>query len=397
MNPLADINNICFLDFETRAFDDASKSDGNVKTAGTYRYVKNSFPIISTWAIGDGPVFDESLDMGFSFELRWKGMPEELHTFHERVMAGKAWYAAFNAGFDRNVWNNAPGFPPLKPHHMIDVMAQVIASNLPPSLEGAGRALGLSGKQDDGSRLINLFCPPGAAATPQTHPEEWERFKSYGRRDTALLREVWRHTRPLPLEEWEDYWVSETINERGVGIDLHFVERAAAVAQADKTRSNELLTRWTNGQITSVTQVARITQWVYDSIEHDKARALMVRAYDEDAEEDDVPAKLGLDRGRIEKLLAYFADLNEREGLTDREALMVDVLTLRQFGGGSAPAKFQKMLDQHDGGRVKGQYVFNGAGQTGRFSAKGVQIHNLTRSVLKDEPGAIEMINEVDL
>jgi DNA polymerase len=401
-NPLADINNICFVDFETRALPGTSASDGNVKTAGTYRYVQNSGAIISTWAIGNGPVFDVSLsDFTWGYPMKWSDTPPELRAFYGRVANDEAWFAAFNAGFDRNVWNAIPSFPKLLPEHMIDVMAQVLASNLPPSLEGAARALRLAGKQSDGKELIKLFCSADGA-TPQSHPAEWEQFKAYGRQDTALMREVWERTRALPFEEWEDYWVSERVNERGVAVDLPFIERAAAIAALDKERSNELLTRWTNGQITKVTEIQKITAWAYDALEFSTPREIMTKTWDEDSSpedgEDRKPAKLGLDRGRIEKLLAYYDDLNQREGLTDREQLLVDVLTIRQFGGGAAPAKFQKMLDQHDGGRLKGQYVFNGAQQTGRFSSKGVQTHNLTRASLKSgEVPAIEMINEAEL
>jgi hypothetical protein len=74
------------------------------------------------------------------------------------------------------------------------------------------------------------------------------------------------------------------------------------------------------------------------------------------------------------------------------------VLTARQFGGSASPAKFAKMVAQHDDGLLKGQYVFGGAPQTGRFSSKGVQTHNLTRSSLEEfEVPAIEMINELEV
>lgn len=405
MNPLADIANICFFDTETRAEPGVSVTDGNVKTAGTYRYAKSSFVIISTFAIGDGPLFDVSLDDGFDGDwLCWADMPLQLREFHKRVEQREAWYAAFNAGFDKAAWNNGTyDFPVLEADMIIDVMAQALASNLPPSLEGASRSIGRGGKQDDGKKLINQFTRPDGD-TPQSHPEDWSLFKSYALRDTGEMREVWRHTRPLPFEEWEDYWVSERINERGVKLDIPFIRRAAAVAKADAIRSNKQLTRWTNGEITAVTQAQRIAQWVYDRLEYTEAQNLLVTRWDEDAEGDDdlKPAKLSLARDRIEAVLAFFEDLREKQkGLSDRDQLIVDILTTRQFGGSSSPQKFQKMLDQYDrdDDRLKGQYVFNGAQQTGRFSSKGVQVHNLTRSTLGEtlEPEAIEMINEREI
>ncbi len=398
VNPLADIDNICFGDTETRAEDGSSPSDGNVKTAGTYRYAKHAFVIISTFAIGGaGPVFDCSLDRGFDGDwLCWDELPTALREFHKRVEQREAWYAFFNAGFDRNVWNNGTAdWPLLEPDMVIDIMAQGTASNLAPNLEGMARNLKLAGKQDDGKKLINQFCRAGGD-TPQSHEDDWGRFKSYGLRDAALLREIFRHTRALPLEEWEDYWISEKINGRGIGIDLKLAERAAQIAVADVTRINAQLTRWTNGQITAVTQAKRIAEWVFDALEYSEARMMLVSEWDEGESEDDlVVGKLSLDRDRIGKVLAFFAS---REALSERDQLIVDILTARQFGGSNSPFKFQKMLDQHDGGRLKGQYVFNGAQQTGRFSSKGVQVHNLTRSTLDaHEVAAIEMIHELEI
>jgi len=68
------------------------------------------------------------------------------------------------------------------------------------------------------------------------------------------------------------------------------------------------------------------------------------------------------------------------------------LLQIRLYGGSKTPAKFQKMLDSHVDGVLFGQYVFNGAAQTGRASSKGVQIHNLARDVLPDESTAIDAV-----
>lgn len=404
-NPLANIDNICFFDTETRAEDGVSPSDGNVKTAGTYRYSKRSFVIIGTFAIATEPVWPVSLPRFDGDWLCWADMPERLREFHKRVEQREAWYAAFNAGFDRNAWNNSTyDFPRLEPDMIIDVMAQAVASNLPPNLEGSSRAITGKGKQDDGKRLISLFCSSGGA-TPAERPEEWARFLSYAVRDTDEMREVWRHTRPLPFEEWEDYWVSESINERGVAIDVPLAQQAARMAVAETAHLNRELTRWTNGQITAVTQTKRIAEWVYDHLESSEARGILVKdwvANDEMTEDEADTMKVGklsLDRGRIEALVAYFDTLEKERELTETERTIVDVVTARQFGGSSSPAKFGKMLDQYDtdDGRLKGMYVFNGAAQTGRFSSKGVQTHNLTRSSLGAyEEEAIEFINALE-
>lgn len=397
------IEDICFFDTETRAEDGAVGTDGDVTTAGTYRYHKNAFVIISTFAIGNQPVFDLSLDGGFDGDwLTWSRVPDTLKRFHDRVMAGAAWYAAWNAGFDREAWNNGTAdWPLLEPEHVVDIMAQAVASNLPPSLEGASRAIGREGKQNDGKALIRLFCAAGGG-TPQTNPEEWERFKSYGRQDTDELREVFRHTRPLPMEEWREYWASERINARGMAIDVDFCRKAALVAEADRLRTNRLIAELTEGAIRTVHQHKALADWVWDRLEYSEARDILVSKIEEELGDDEADAievvDLSLERARVERLIAFFQQRRETVGLTNVEETVVRVLELREFGASTTPQKFGKMLEQHDDGYLRGSYVFNGAQQTGRFSSKGVQVHNLTRSTLGDaEVDAIEMINELEV
>jgi hypothetical protein len=401
-----DIENVGFVDYETKALPGASASDGNVVTAGTYRYVKNAFAIIMTHAIGWGPVEATVVSDFANGSMSWDMLPPEMHEHQQRVKRGEAVWAAFNAGFDRNVWNESTyDFPRLAPEDMIDVMAQAMTSNLAPSLEGSSKNIGREGKQKDGKYLIQLFCSPGSTATPQSHPDEWQRFITYGLQDVDEMREVYASTRQLPPEEWEDYFISERINERGMAIDTHFVERAAAIAAYNNRRINADMTRWTNGQITAVTQRERIADWAYDMIDHAEARELLVKEYKDDVstEDDDEadlkPAKLSIKKDRLEAVLAFYAQKEADEGeLSERDELIVELLTARLYGGSSSPAKFDKMRAQHDDGSLKGMYVFNGAQQTGRFSAKGVQTHNLTRSTLgKHEAEAIELINSLDL
>lgn len=398
------IEDIAFFDTETRALPGTSPSDASVVTAGTYRYAKKSFVIILTYAIGNGPVRIVAQDAGFNpdFFRSWTVMPVDLMRHLDRAVAGEAWFAAWNAGFDRQAWNNSmPDDAYLRPDMTIDIMAQAVASNLPASLEGASKFIGREGKQHDGKKLIQLFCTPDGG-TPQTHPEEWARFKSYAVRDTEELREIWRSTRQLELSEWREYWASERINDRGMAIDIDFCRKAAAVSKIDAKRTNDLLNRYTNGQITSVHQHQRIADWVWDSLVYSEGRELLISEYDEDSEDDIQTVKLSMERARVTKLITFFEAMEKRDGgLCERDATILKVLQLREFGASSAPKKFDKMLTQHDDGALRGGYVWNGAPQTGRYSSKGVQVHNLTRAVIGKkgalEPEAIERINDLEV
>lgn len=422
-----DINDYCFIDTETKALPQfAGTLDADVTTCGAYRYSECAIPIMVQYAIGDGPVnvsAFKDFDVTRRFMWAYGYMPEELIRFHERALKGKAWYVAWNMAFDRLMLNRIPHCV-VRPDMTIDAMAQAAASNLPAKLEGASRALGRGGKQFDGKELIKLFT--GAdwkTVTPQTHPEEWERFKSYGGQDIVELREVFRSTRPLDSEEWREYWASERINDRGMKIDAEFATRAAAVAEAHKARLSSVVRQISGGAITAVTQRQRIAEWLFDRMtqlsadtdsaamrkRYDEARDKLVTLWrDEDeitGEDDDlVPSKLSIAE---EPLTAFINDLDaldEALGLSDEEFDVLTMAEARLFGASSTPAKFQKALDQSSGDdRLRGQYRFNGAAQTHRFSSQGVQVHNLIRASLTDkqhptrEIDVIEYINELEV
>ena len=135
-----------FLDFETR-------SPVSIK-AGTYRYASEADAIILAYALGADPA-QTIVVKDFERGLGWFDLPLGLYAHHERVMAGEAVWAAWNAGFDRAVWNYSMLKSPfLEPHHVIDVMAQATASGLAPDLKAAAQQSGSVHKVAEGSKLI---------------------------------------------------------------------------------------------------------------------------------------------------------------------------------------------------------------------------------------------------
>src|SRR5215831_14915662 len=173
----------------------------DLQAAGTFRYVAEASTraIVLAYASGDAPALTWHADGAI---LDWDSAPDDLRAAFERG----AIFAAWNASFDAAVWNYGTlGFPLLAPERVIDPMVQAGVSNLPTDLENASRYLGGTGKQKDGKKLIKLFCIEGAS--PREYPAEWERFLAYARQDIKAMREVYRRTRPLPSEEWQQYWV----------------------------------------------------------------------------------------------------------------------------------------------------------------------------------------------
>ena len=414
-NPLAplstDMDDFCFFDTETRSLPDLPNPDwGNIKTAGVYRYAACAHVIILTYAIGLGPVKEWVLD-DFDGVLHWADAPADLAAFRERaVTRGDCWFVAWNAAFDREVCNRgmvrltrAPAIPITA---IIDASPQAMASGLPAGLGHAAKVLNTTRKVEQGKNLIGLFTPADGA-TPQQKPEAWEEFKHYAREDVEAMRDIFLSTRQLTRRDWEEYWAAEAVNARGVPVDRAFVERAAALADVYARQSHAEVRRITGNDWGPKHHVA-LANWAYDmllSTQPDLCE-LMVTSYEEgDDEEDWVVGKVSLDRRRIEQIIGALEAQDEKSGLTDAELAVLELCEVKLYGAGSTVMKFDKMLPMIDpDGNLRGQYVFNGAAQTGRFSSRGVQLHNLTRSWVGMETGdtameeqALIFISELEL
>jgi DNA polymerase len=382
---LADVG---FIDFESRS--------SLPITHGTYRYATSADAIVLAYAIGPGK--PRAVAVGdFSGPLHWDDLPDDLRAHAARVAKGEAVFAAWNAAFDKAIWNYAAvEFPLLQPCHIIDVMAQAAASGLPPDLSGAAKVVGTEHLKDKrGAELIKLFCAPhenGMLADPESCQAQWLEFLDYAKADVAALRAVFLGTRQLPLAEWQEYWAMEMINERGVRIDLELATAASKLVAQDRHRMRAEMAELTDNAVRSVDEVAKLTAWLMPRLPAE-GRAILTEREEEKDENDETikEAKHALTRARVERLIAFLSDPATHVAGSAFDAVR-RVLQMRLYGGSRTPAKFGRMLQQHLDGVLFGQYVFNGASQTGRASSKGIQVHNLARSVLAREADAIDTI-----
>jgi DNA polymerase len=174
-------------------------------------------------------------------------------------------------------------------------------------------------------------------------------------------------------------------NCRCIGVDIKFARKAARLAGHAKHRAGNELREITDGAVASVGQVKQLTGWLLHQLPADGVDMLTKREEEENEDGTIVrPAKYSLTRSRIEKLIPYCQAIGHHKALR--------ALQIRLYGGSTTPAKYSKILAQQVNGAVYGQYVFNGAPQTGRFSSRGVQIQNLARAYLPYEHDAIEAI-----
>ena len=165
---------IGWIDFECRSPEDIK--------AGTARYMTEADAIICTFAIGDGPlrcVAGQRLRRAAALG-RHAGPTSATSTIAS--WRGEAKWCAWNAGFDRAIWNlrHARTSRMLSRAHHRRHGAGHRLSGLPPGLKMAARVGQGHVKVEEGKDLIKLFCLPGAQSvrgTPQSHPEEWQHFR----------------------------------------------------------------------------------------------------------------------------------------------------------------------------------------------------------------------------
>jgi DNA polymerase len=336
------------IDLETRA-------TVSVVDVGVYRYVEDPHcdVLMASYRIDGGPW------------RRWRRGEPCPADIRAHVEAGGI-ISAHNAAFERMLWwhvltpKHGWPRPALEQFRCVAVTAAAMA--LPRSLDRLGAALDLPVQKDkNGKAFIKRHSMPtgfGHNGGPlwDEDPESLEGFHQYC--DIDVQTEAAADARLVELSDDEQavYVLNERINDRGVRIDVGAARAALRIAEAAKERLNAEMHEITGGAVEKVTQVARLLAWL-------KTQGV------------ELPA---LDKDEIDETLAECDDLPE---------IVHRALELRQEGAKPSVDKIAAMLQRVCAdGRVRGVYLHHGAGQTGRFSSRGVQAHNMPkyRKVFED-------------
>lgn len=393
-----------FFDWETQ-----SNIDLTIVGGLKYALDLSTRPLLLSWGVDDDPIKlwcpDLSAELVPEVWAYVKSRMAVVQTPPRDVVDVLAkpdgYLIAANAAFDRHIWQQIAtpdlGFPEIRIEQVLDAMAQWQASNLPGKLDLAGRVLGIGQKTVGGSAIMKRFADrnqplPGAPVLIDAAPnrdkaiagaiEMWGIYLDYSVQDTDLLRDVWRVTRPLDGQEWQEYWDNEHINDRGMPVDLEIAEAAVQYRAEEEAYTIERIKEITGGVITSPTLTKQINEWVFDRLPDDLAE-LMIKERDDEG----YVTRLTGSKVVIGQLLEA---IDESDAPPDED--VIELLELLQYGRSSSAVKFQKMIDQHVDGRLTGSYVFNGAGQTGRGSSRGLQVHNLVRDAMPNELDVLDMV-----
>ncbi|MBQ7249275.1 MAG: hypothetical protein IJS21_04525, partial [Deltaproteobacteria bacterium] len=230
----------------TLSIDIESRSSIDLGKCGIYRYAESpDFDILLFgYAVDGGEIHVVDLACGGV-------IPNDILA---ALSDGSVIKTAFNASFERvalSVWlkRNFPGYfldggnGYLDPASWRCSLVLSAYNGLPLSLEKVGAALGFEEqKLKDGKELIRYFCAPSRVEgrrwnLPEHAPEKWELFKKYNERDVQVEMQIQDRLRhyPVPDAVWDEYCLSEEINDRGIRIDRPFVEQAVRIDELSKT------------------------------------------------------------------------------------------------------------------------------------------------------------------
>lgn len=276
---------------------------------------------------------------------------------------------AYNAQFERIITKRVMGIDtPYKGWRCAMVLGHMQAFT--GTLDMMGRQIGLpedKQKLSDGKRLINLFCKPQKITKNNPHlwrdyytdPEEWALFGDYCVQDVVAERAMKSRLikYPVPPEEWELYEYDQEINDRGLPIDMDFVENAIAMSDRRRAELTEQLSDITS--LTNPNSPKQLTEW------------LIARGY-----------PFGdINKDTVKKVLTE----NEEAQIQLGEEV-VDALLIRQQVARTSVTKFKKLRSTVVDGRFRFGFQFGGAARTLRWAGRGYNPQNLMRTPKFMEP-----------
>lgn len=243
---------------------------------------------------------------------------------------------------------------------------------LPLSLEQVGAVLKLSEqKMSEGKALIRFFSfprtptknNPATRNYPADAPDRWQTFKEYNQRDVEVEMQIQQKLArfPVPDSVWDEYHLSEEINDRGILIDKTMVENAIEIDR--RVRSDLMAKLQSLTGLDNPNSVQQLQGWL-------KSKGIETES---------------LDKKAIKELLPAVPDD------------IKEVLLLKQQISRSSVKKYQKMMETMCAdGRARGMFQFYGANRTGRWAGRHIQLQNLPQNHLPDLAQARQIVRDGD-
>ena len=335
------------LDLETYSSVDISKS-------GVYRYAESDdFEILLlSYSLNGGEIHTIDLAMG-------EEIPEDVL---KALVSEDVEHWAYNSSFERiclSSWlrKNRPDLYKgygredestslyLSPSSWYCDMVLSAYSGLPLSLKGVGAVLKLDEQKDEkGKPLIKFFCTPTQSGERHYYYHDiirWEEFKKYNAQDVRTEMAIHKRLNekyPVPRSVWDEYHMSETINDRGIAVDMDLVRSAIALDKVSRENLTQKLSSLT--LLENPNSVSQMKGWL---------------------KENGIEAET-LGKKAVEALLK-----NE-----DISPEIKETLCLRLQLAKSSIRKYDAIENcVCRDGRVHGMFMFYGANRTGRWCLTG--------------------------
>lgn len=386
---------ICSLDYETR-------STVDLKESGAYVYARHpsTSVLCACYSIDGGPI------------LNWPALYVEMPADLAAAFADPACEMhAWNSQFERLITKHVLGL-----HVALDrwrcTAAWARSRGLPGGLEDALQALG---KRDSlavkrtGSKVMLKWAVPLNLPGDKGYPlwaddlDEYAALVRYCDGDVESEMSAQKALRAVPMTaaEWEDFFVNERINDRGLPIDRDLALAAADYGEDEKEELNDRLYRESGGFLSTTSQHHRVKAFLREFLHPWVYSHYFVNEQGKESTDK---------RAREEFLLTYATVLDE-DGAPDLSAddrevaeyhitIAAEVLDILNDAGKASVGKFAKMAAFSAGTRrAQGAYLYAGAGQTKRYSSRGIQMHNLPRATPEADrlDDVIEAVHTGDL
>lgn len=244
---------------------------------------------------------------------------------------------------------------------------------LPLSLAGVGAVLGLEEqKLKEGKDLIRYFCVPCKATKsnggrtrnlPEHDMDKWNLFKFYNQRDVEVEQSIQKKLVKYPVPDfvWEEFWLDQEINDRGIQLDLPMVENAISLDEVSKEKLGVAMREITD--LDNPNSVVQMKDWL---------------------SEQGIEAE-SLGKKDVAKLM------DEVDGDVK------DALQLRQQLAKSSVKKYQAMQNAVCAdGRARGMFQFYGANRSGRWAGRIIQQQNLPQNHMEDLEQARGLVRNGD-
>lgn len=343
-------NKLVFFDFETY-------SDVDLKTADVKNYVNSpSFRVLCTSYIS----YNSNLKIiKFDEEELLSELNEEFKNADKII--------AHNIFFDAVVWNDFvckkyPNFTKIPVNKMFDTMYLCNFYRLPASLKEASKHLDLSFKKFEGGDLIiKTFIDVLSTKKRELEGVEWDLMYNYNLYDVLSLVELYDKL-AVEYPESEELVMKKTleINLKGLPVDEELIEKLIEVGDKATEFYNEKLTNLSDGKLTKVSELQKIKNYV--------------------GWEDKTPLN-----DNSYNLVKNNFNSKSRE-----------IIECRLDGSSNTINRPKSILNKVYNGRVYNVLNYHFA-LTGRWSSRGMQTQNLSRSNFSSEDIDYILKNDINI